>query len=112
MHEYEIVYIIRSSLASEEIDGKLESFHARLTQQTGQISAVEHWGKRQLAYPIDKERSGHYVVAQFEATPQARRRPAPLPHRAFRGRIAPAALHAHRYAHRNGKRGASGWARA
>lgn len=69
MHEYEIVYIFRSSLASEEIDGKLESFHARLTQQTGQISAVEHWGKRQLAYPIDKERNGHYVVAQFEAEP-------------------------------------------
>ncbi len=69
MHEYEIVYIFRSSLASEEIDGKLESFHARLTQQTGQISAVEHWGKRQLAYPIDKERNGHYVVAQFEVEP-------------------------------------------
>ncbi len=69
MHEYEIVYIFRSSLATEEIDGKLESFHARLTQQTGQISAVEHWGKRQLAYPIDKERNGHYVVAQFEAEP-------------------------------------------
>ncbi len=69
MHEYEIVYIFRSSLASEEIDGKLETLHARLTQQTGQISAVEHWGKRQLAYPIDKERNGHYVVAQFEAEP-------------------------------------------
>ena len=69
MHEYEIVYIFRSSLASEEIDGKLESFHARLTEQTGQISAVEHWGKRQLAYPIDKERNGHYVVAQFEVEP-------------------------------------------
>ncbi len=69
MHEYEIVYIFRSSLASEEIDGKLESFHARLTQPTGQISAVEHWGKRQLAYPIDKERNGHYVVAQFEVEP-------------------------------------------
>ena len=69
MHEYEIVYIFRSSLASEEIDGKLERFHALLTEQTGQISAVEHWGKRQLAYPIGKERNGHYVVAQFEVEP-------------------------------------------
>ncbi len=69
MHEYEIVYIFRSSLTSEEIDGKLERFHALLTEQTGQISAVEHWGKRQLAYPIGKERNGHYVVAQFEVEP-------------------------------------------
>ena len=69
MHEYEIVYIFRSSLASEEIDGKLERFHALLTEQTGQISAVEHWGKRQLAYPIGKERNRHYVVAQFEVEP-------------------------------------------
>ncbi len=69
MHEYEIVYIFRSSLTSEEIDGKLERFHALLTEQTGQISAVEHWGKRQLAYPIGKERNGHKVVAQFEVEP-------------------------------------------
>ena len=70
MHEYEIVYIFRSSRTSEEIESRLESFHARLTAD-GQISAVEHWGKRQLAYPIAKERTGYYVVAQFEAEPAA-----------------------------------------
>ena len=69
MNKYEIVYIFRSSLASEELESKLENFHSLLTRDAGLISAVEHWGKRQLAYPIDKERNGNYVVAQFETEP-------------------------------------------
>jgi small subunit ribosomal protein S6 len=69
MNKYEIVYIFRSSLASEELESKLENFHSLLTRDAGQISAVEHWGKRQLAYPIEKERNGNYVVAQFETEP-------------------------------------------
>jgi small subunit ribosomal protein S6 len=69
MNKYEIVYIFRSSLASEELESKLQNFHSLLTRDAGQISAVEHWGKRQLAYPVDKERNGNYVVAQFETEP-------------------------------------------
>ncbi len=69
MNKYEIVYIFRSSLTSEELDAKLQNFHALLTRDAGQISAVEHWGKRQLAYPINKERNGYYIVAQFETEP-------------------------------------------
>jgi small subunit ribosomal protein S6 len=71
MNKYEIVYIFRSSLASEELESKLEKFHSLLTRDAGQISAVEHWGKRQLAYPVDKERNGNYVVAQFETEPDS-----------------------------------------
>jgi small subunit ribosomal protein S6 len=71
MNKYEIVYIFRSSLASEELESKLENFHSLLTRDAGQISAVEHWGKRQLAYPVDKERNGNYVVAQFETEPDS-----------------------------------------
>ncbi len=71
MNKYEIVYIFRSSLTSEELESKLENFHSLLTRDEGQISAVEHWGKRQLAYPIDKERNGNYVIAQFETEPRS-----------------------------------------
>lgn len=69
MNQYEIVYIFRSTLAPEELESKLQNFHAQLTRNAGQVSAVEHWGKRQLAYPIEKERNGNYVVAQFETEP-------------------------------------------
>ena len=72
MRDYEIVYIFRSSFTSEEIDAKLERYHALVTgKDGGAITAVEQWGKRQLAYPIEKELTGFYVVAQFTANPDA-----------------------------------------
>lgn len=69
MREYETVYIFRSTLEPEEIDGMLERFHERLADDGGEITAVEHWGKRQLAYQIDGEANGYYVVAQFRTEP-------------------------------------------
>lgn len=70
MRDYEVVYIFQSALTPEDIEGKLESYHANLTTGSGQVTAVEHWGRRQLAYPIRKETNGYYVVAQFTAGPE------------------------------------------
>lgn len=69
MRDYEIVYIFRSTFSPEEIESKLEPYHALITAGGGEITAVVQWGKRQLAYPIDKQTTGHYVVAQFTAEP-------------------------------------------
>ena len=70
MRDYEIVYIFRSSLTSEEIGEKLERHHAIITaDDPGEVAASVHWGKRQLAYPIRKQRNGYYVVAQFTSAP-------------------------------------------
>lgn len=72
MRDYEVVYVLKSSLSAEEIEGKLGSYHERLLQNEGsEIAAVEHWGKRQLAYPVGGQESGYYVVAQFRAEPAA-----------------------------------------
>lgn len=67
MRDYEIVYIFRSSLEDEEIESKLDRYHERLGD--ADLTAVEHWGKRQLAYEITGERNGYYVVVQFTADP-------------------------------------------
>ena len=70
MRDYEIVYIFRSSLASEAIEEKLERFHAILTGDgEGEITGSAHWGKRQFAYPIRKQKNGYYVVVQFASNP-------------------------------------------
>ena len=66
MRDYEVVYIFRPELESEEVDARLEDVHARLE---GEITAVEHWGQRKLAFEIKGERSGYYVVTQFRAEP-------------------------------------------
>ena len=71
MRDYEIVYIFKSGFMPEEIEQRLEKYHGVLTADGGEITAVEQWGKRQLAYPIRKETNGYYVIAQFTAQPEA-----------------------------------------
>lgn len=71
MRLYEVVYIMDPALDESAVDAKLEKFHELVTSSGGEVSAVDHWGNRQLAYPINKQSSGYYVVAQFTADPDA-----------------------------------------
>lgn len=71
MRLYEVVYIMDPALEESAVDAKLEKFHALATAQGGEVSAVDHWGNRQLAYPIAKQSTGYYVVAQFTAAADA-----------------------------------------
>ena len=72
MRDYEIVYIFRSNFTSEEIEAKLERYHSIVTEGgKGEVTALVLWGKRRLAYPIQKHLNGYYVVAQFAAQPES-----------------------------------------
>ncbi len=72
MRDYEVVYIFKSALGTEDIDARLQRYHEKILAAEGsEITAVEHWGKRQLAYPIDRNENGYYVVAQFSTEPGA-----------------------------------------
>ena len=68
MRPYEIVYVLDSTLEREAVDEKLDSFHAVLG---GEITAVDHWGVRQLAYPIRKSKTAYYVIVQVTTNPDA-----------------------------------------
>jgi small subunit ribosomal protein S6 len=72
VRDYEVVYIFDSMVPEEGVQEKLDRYHQLLTGEgRGEITAVDDWGKRQLAYPIQKRTSGHYVVAQFSAAAEA-----------------------------------------
>ncbi|MEX2609842.1 MAG: 30S ribosomal protein S6 [Gemmatimonadota bacterium] len=72
MRDYEIVYIFDSELDEEKINGKLERYHGLLTgTDGGEVTAVDQWGRRQLAFPIRKQLSGYYVVTQFKTATEA-----------------------------------------
>jgi small subunit ribosomal protein S6 len=71
MRLYEIVYILDPALVEDAVTAKLEKFHELATSRGGEVFAVDHWGVRQLAYPIKKLHSGYYVVAQFTAASEA-----------------------------------------
>lgn len=70
MKPYEIVYIFDSALSEQQINEKLERYHVLIAGEGGgQITAVDHWGRRQLAYPIRRKNAGYYVVVQFTTLP-------------------------------------------
>ncbi len=62
--KYEAVYIFDAGLDDAAINDTLTRVHGLLGAAE---VAVEHWGKRQLAYPIGTRETGHYAIAHFEA---------------------------------------------
>ena len=64
---YEVVYIFDAALDEAAVNERLARFHALLG--AGVQPAVNHWGKRTLAFPIGRHETGYYVVTQFEAEP-------------------------------------------
>ena len=71
MRLYEVVYILDPALQEDAVTAKLEQLHDLATSKGGEVSAIDHWGNRQLAYPINKQSAGYYVVAHFTAATDA-----------------------------------------
>ncbi len=69
MRLYEVVYIFDPALDEDGITEKLDRFHQGIPDAGGEVAAVDHWGVRQLAYPIGSHGSGYYVVAHVRAEP-------------------------------------------
>ena len=71
MRLYEVVYIFDAVLDETAINQKLERYHELVTGNDGEVTSMDHWGTRQLAYPVEKKKTGYYVVAQFNGDPTA-----------------------------------------
>ena len=68
--QYEMVYIFDSTLDDGAIQEKLARYHGLLGVSADDVQ-INHWGRRQLAYPIGPRENGYYVVARFAAEPAA-----------------------------------------
>src|ERR1700760_2840087 len=66
MRHYEIVLIIHPD-QSEQVPAMLQRYKGLVTAKNGKIHRSEDWGRRQLAYPIDKVAKAHYVCLNIEA---------------------------------------------
>ena len=66
---YETVVIFNTKLGEEAITDNVEKFKS-LISENGTIVNVDEWGKRKLAYPIEDEFEGYYMLVEFTSAPE------------------------------------------
>lgn len=66
-NHYESVVIFNASLEDAQIDSSLNRIAEQISSDGGNVIDIDKWGRRRLAYPIKKSKSGFYAVYQFEA---------------------------------------------
>ena len=65
MRHYEVVFIVHPD-QSEQVPAMVERYRTLVTGRNGSIHRLEDWGRRQLAYPIQKVHKAHYVLMNIE----------------------------------------------
>ncbi len=65
MRHYEIVFLVHPD-QSEQVSGMIERYSSLISQGGGVIHRTEDWGRRQLAYPINKIHKAHYILLNVE----------------------------------------------
>ncbi|WP_041522228.1 30S ribosomal protein S6 [Gilvimarinus agarilyticus] len=70
MRHYEIIFMVHPD-QSEQVPGMIERYSATVTGSGGQVHRLEDWGRRQMAYSINKIHKAHYVLLNVECSDEA-----------------------------------------
>ena len=71
MRRYELMLVIRPDVPDDKSQAVIDRTTRQITASGGQILKVAPWGRRRLAYPIDRYREGSYHIILFQAPPDA-----------------------------------------
>lgn len=67
MQHYEIVFLVHPD-QSEQVPSMVERYRGMIEKEGGKIHRLEDWGRRQMAYPINKVHKAHYVLMNVECS--------------------------------------------
>lgn len=70
MRKYEMIFIQNPSLDEEAVNANIEKFKGIIENGGGSVDNVDVWGKRKLAYEINKVNEGFYTLVNFTASPE------------------------------------------
>lgn len=70
LRHYEVVFLVHPD-QSEQVPAMIERYSNLITQNQGKINRLEDWGRRPLAYPINKIMKAHYVLMNIECDKKA-----------------------------------------
>lgn len=70
MREFETLLLLSPELSAENRDGLLTGFCSVIQRDGGKVIDVEHWGMRDLAYPVNKQMRGYYARLVYAGPPE------------------------------------------
>lgn len=71
MREYEIMAILDPEADEQTVAGVVDRITQILSEREGEVSNVDRWGRRKLAYEINRKSEGNYVLVVFKSEPEA-----------------------------------------
>ncbi len=70
MREYELVLVVSPEGGEEDFPATVDRVHGLIKERGGEVKNVDRWGRRRLAYPLDRFTEGYYSITQFTLDPQ------------------------------------------
>ena len=70
MREYELVLVVSPEGGEEGFPATVDRVHGLIKERGGEVKNVDRWGRRRLAYPLDRFTEGYYSITQFTLGPQ------------------------------------------
>ncbi|MBI5644043.1 MAG: 30S ribosomal protein S6 [Deltaproteobacteria bacterium] len=71
MNRYETVCILKPDAGDEVVKAFIQKTTASLESGGGKLEKLDEWGRRRLAYPIQKKNEGYYFVMEYNSSPEA-----------------------------------------
>ena len=69
MRNYELLFILHPDLDEDAVSESVAKVSSWITESGGNVDKVDLWGKRQLAYPIQKQKDGQYILIEAQMEP-------------------------------------------
>ncbi len=70
LNDYEMLFILPPDLEDEAASGATERVRSYVASRGGEIKSLEPWGRRRLAFPIERYHEGAYHIARFSLSPE------------------------------------------
>jgi small subunit ribosomal protein S6 len=71
VREYEVMLILPADVEDAGVDVMVKRISAILGERGGELGQVDQWGRRRLAYEIDRQSEGYYLLIRFTGTPES-----------------------------------------
>jgi small subunit ribosomal protein S6 len=66
MRRYEVVFVLAPTLTEEEVDSQVDTFAEAAQEMGAEVANIDKWGKRRLAFPVQKHNEGYYTVLTLD----------------------------------------------